>query len=316
MHSNVFTEISVLITLGAGIALVMRLLRQPLIIGHIITGIIAGPSLLNIIHSESSFSGLSSMGVALLLFIIGLDLSVKAISRLGRVVFITAAVQMSATIGLGYFTSRLFDFGRTESLIIGLGLAMSSTIIIVKLFNDQKETSRLFAQITIGVLLLQDVVATAAKIGVAAKAGEGDTFQTLLELIVRGSWLVILLYVLSHHAVPRLNKVMESTKELLLLFALGWGLGFAVLFEMAGFSIETGALFAGVSLASLPYSSEMASRLRPLRDFFLVIFFITLGQTMVPSQLISSLGLALVFCLIVLVFKPLTILIAMGAQGY
>lgn len=316
MHSSVFNEISAIIALGAGIALIMRFLRQPLIIGHILTGIIAGPTVLKLIHADASFSGLSDMGVALLLFIIGLDLSLKAFSRVGKTVFLTTAAQISTITAVGYACSRLLNFNKTESFVLGLGLAMSSTIIIVKLLNDKKETTRLYAQITIGVLLLQDVVATIAKIGLAAKSHPGDTVQTLLTLGLRGIALVVLLYALVRYVVPYLTDTLERNKELLLLFSLGWGLGFALLFAKAGFSIEIGALFAGVSLAGLPYSSEMASRLKPLRDFFLVIFFITLGQTMAPGKLTQVILPALGLSLIVLILKPLIVLISMGSMGY
>lgn len=316
MHSNVFTEISIVISLGAVIALIMKALRQPLIIGHIITGVIAGPALLNIIHADTAFNGLSSMGVALLLFIIGLDLSTKVFSRLGKTVLITTAVQVITVTGLGFMVAKLLGFGRLESAILGLALAMSSTIIIVKLFNDKKETTRLYAQITIGVLLLQDIVATGAKIGLATKASGNGSFHEVLFLIAKGAALIALMFMVAKYIVPYITRTLENSKELLLLFALGWGLGFAALFEHIGFSIEIGALFAGVSLASLPYSSEMASRLKPLRDFFIVIFFITLGQAMTPGKLLDVLPYAIIFSLVVLVFKPLTVLLSMGGLGY
>lgn len=316
MHGTVFSEVSLVIALAAVVALVMRALRQPLIIGHIITGIIAGPSLLKLIHADASFTGLSDMGVALLLFIIGLDLSIKALSRVGRAVFVTTAVQIGSVTAVGYAVSQLLGFGRTESAILGLGLAMSSTIIIVKLLNDKKETSRLYAQIAIGVLLLQDVVATIAKIGLAARAGEGSTVETIVTLGLRGIVIIGSMYLTVKLIIPRLTRALENSKELLLLFSLGWGLGLALLFKKAGFSIEIGALFAGVSLASLPYSSEMASRLKPLRDFFLVIFFITLGQTMSPGQLSGVIGQAVALTLVVVLIKPLSVLISMGGLGY
>lgn len=316
MHSSVFSEISIVIALGALIALIMKALRQPLIIGHIITGVIAGPALLNIIHADSSFAGLSSMGVALLLFIIGLDLSMKVFSRLGKTVLVTAVVQIVGVTAVGYATATSLGFGQLESAVLGLALAMSSTIIIVKLFNDKKETTRLYAQITIGVLLLQDIVATAAKIGLATKASGESSMTDLAILVSKGAAVTILLYAGAKLIVPKLTRALESSKELLLLFALGWGLGFAALFEYVGFSIEIGALFAGVSLATLPYSSEMASRLKPLRDFFIVIFFITLGQAMTPGKLVDVLPLALGLSAVVLFFKPLTVLISMGGLGY
>lgn len=317
MHSNVFTEISMIIALAAGISLLMRALRQPLIIGYILTGILAGPSFLKILHADAAFTGLSDMGVALLLFIIGLDLSIKVFSRVGKAVFVTTAVQVTSVTAIGYLVAGAIGFGRLESAILGLGLAMSSTIIIVKLLNDKKETTRLYAQIAIGILLLQDVVATVAKIGLAAKAHQNDPHvDTLYALLARGAILVSALYLAGRYIVPRLTHTLERNKELLLLFALGWGLGFALLFQKAGFSIEIGALFAGVSLASLPFSSEMASRLKPLRDFFIVIFFITLGQAMVPGRLVHVIAPAIVLSLIVILIKPLSILISLGGLGY
>jgi Kef-type K+ transport system membrane component KefB/Trk K+ transport system NAD-binding subunit len=313
----VFTEISTIIALAALIALIMRALRQPLIIGHIITGIIAGPSLLKILHADAAFSGLSDIGVALLLFIIGLDLSVRVFSRVGKAVLVTTVVQVATVTGIGYVAAQLIGFGQMESAILGLGLAMSSTIIIVKILNDKKETTRLYAQIAIGVLLLQDIVATVAKIALASRSQQTDpSVATLYVLLLRGLGLGAVMYLVSRYLIPWLTNTLERNKELLLLFALGWGLGFAQLFAKAGFSIEIGALFAGVSLASLPYSSEMASRLKPLRDFFIVIFFITLGQAMSPDKLVHVIAPALALSLVVLLIKPLVVLISLGGLGY
>lgn len=314
MH-HVFTEISTILALAALVALVMRYLRQPLIIGHILTGILAGPAVFDILHDANAFTGLGSIGVAILLFIIGLDLNTKIISRLGKVVFVTTLAQVGVVTAAGYIAAQLLGFGRLESAIAGLGLAMSSTIIIVKLLGDKKETTRLYAQIAIGVLILQDLVATGAKIGLAAKADGGEA-SDIVWLLGRGVGATLLLYLVSTYVIPRLTRSLESSKELLLIFSLGWALGIASLFEHVGFSLEIGALFAGVSLASLPYSSEMASRLKPLRDFFLVIFFITLGQSMVPGRMAEVVGIALVFSAIVLIIKPLVVVAAMGAMGY
>jgi len=317
MHeASLFTELSVVVALGAIIAALMHRFKQPLIIGHIITGIIAGPAVLNIIHDGNTFSVFSNIGVALLLFIIGLELSIKVFSRLGPVVFTTAVAQVGSVTLVGMLTARLFHFGNLESFIIGLSLALSSTIIIVKLFNDKKEMTRLYAQIAVGVLLIQDMVATGGKIFLAAKSqGSGSVIDVAL-LLGRGILATVLLYMVSKYVLPRFTRALESSKELLLLFALGWGLGLATLFQKVGFSIEIGALFAGVSLASLPYAREMASRLKPLRDFFIVIFFITLGHSMVPSKLGSVVLPALVFVLVVMIIKPLSVLTTMGLLGY
>lgn len=310
-----FAQLSLVIALGAVISVFMKLLRQPLVIGYIITGILAGPAMLGIIKDESGFTILSTLGVALLLFIVGLELSLKIISKLSKVVFFTTFVQMSAVMIAGAAVARLFHFGRLESLIIGLCLAMSSTIIIVTLLQQKRELTRLFAQIAVGVLIVQDLVATAAKITLSARSG-GDGVIEIALLLGRGALVVGALYACSRLLLPRVSKFIESSKELALVLAIGWALGIATLFAKLGFSIEVGALLAGMSLASLPLSHEVASRLRPMRDFFIIVFLITLGSSITYGQLQSALLPVLFFSLLVFLFKPFVILAALGVQGY
>ncbi len=316
MHSQIFTELSLVVAIGALVALVMRLLRQPLIIGHIITGLLAGPLLFDLTGQEAAFAGFSSLGVALLLFSVGLELSTKVFARLGKAVFVTAGTQVTITGVVGVMTARLLGFEGLEALIIGIGLALSSTIIIVKLLGDKKETTRLYAQIAIGVLILQDIIATGVKIGLAPQAHSGGDQAGILGLFAKVAGVVLLLALASRFVIPRLTRLIESSRELLLLFSLGWGLGFASLFEQVGFSIEIGALFAGISLAGMPYGHEMVSRLKPLRDFFLVIFFITLGQSLTADLLGRAIGPALVLSAVVLLLKPLTVMLPLGLLGY
>lgn len=312
---TLFIQLSLVIALGAILATIMRLLRQPLIIGHIITGILAGPAVFNIIKDDHGFSFLSTFGVVLLLFIVGLELSLKIISRLSKVVFITTFVQMSVIAIVGAFVARQLDFGRLESLIIGLCLSMSSTIIIVTLLQQKKELMRLFAQIAIGVLILQDLVATAGKITLSARSAGSTPLEVSL-LLGRGIFFVLLLYIISKYLLPRLAKFLESSKELLLMLSIGWALGISVLFAKIGFSFEVGALLAGMSMAGLSLSHEVASRLRPMRDFFIVVFLITLGHSLAPTQITEALPAALAFSLLVIMLKPFVILATLGIQGY
>lgn len=312
---TLFSQLSIVIALGAVIALVMRLLRQPLIIGHIITGVLVGPAFFNFVSDDGGFRVLSSLGVALLLFIVGLELSTKILSRLSKTVFTTAIIQMSVVATTGALSASLLNFGRLESLIIGLCLAMSSTIIIVTLVQQKKELMRLYAQIAVGVLIVQDLIATGAKITLSARSG-GDTVIEVTLLLGRGLLLVGTLYLLSRLVFPRITKFLESSKELLLVISIGWALGVATLFAYLGFSIEVGALLAGMSLASLPLSHEVAARLRPMRDFFIVVFLITLGLNIMTDQFRSVLVPTLIFTIIVFIIKPLVVLTVLGLQGY
>jgi Kef-type K+ transport system membrane component KefB len=294
----------------------MMLLRQPLILGYILAGLLVGPSGLNLIHSVDLFEAFSSLGIALLLFIIGLGMNVSELRKLGRVVPLIAAVSFFTITLLGFASSILMGFTKTESLILGLSLFFSSTIIIIKILSDKRELGRLHGQIAVGVILIEDIVATFALLFiVAGKGGQFDIGQVGM-LFAKGLALVALLAICNTRILPRVSKFMASTQELLFLFAIGWGFGIATLFELSGFSIEVGALFAGVALASSPYVQEISSRLRPLRDFFVVLFFITLGQSMNVSNISSSILPALVLSAIVIAAKPFVITSAMGLLGY
>ncbi len=313
---SVFSELSLVIVVTAAVSIFMRLIRQPLILGYILAGLLVGPSVLNLIHSDQLFETFSSIGIALLLFIIGLGMNVSELRKLGRVVpLITAASFFGVTL-LGFAASILLGFGKVESFIVGLSLFFSSTIIIIKILSDKREQGRLHGQIAIGVILAEDIIATFALLFiVAGKSGQLDLEQ-IGWLLVKGLGLLVFLAVCSTKILPRVSKYMATSQELLFLFAISWGFGVATLFELAGFSIEVGALFGGVALASSPYVQEIAARLKPLRDFFIVLFFITLGQKMNLGAVSDAIGPALLLSAIVIIAKPFIITSTMGLLGY
>ncbi len=317
MHASVFSELSLIIALAAGVAMVMRMLRQPLIIGHIITGIIVGPAMLHWINTPDTIEVFSSIGIALLLFIIGLGLNPRVIKEVGKVASTAGLLQVLISTILGWGCGLLLGFSNTESLFLGVALAFSSTIIILKLLSDKKEQSRLYGKIATGMLLVQDVLAAVALLFVTsqAKSGGFSPFQ-LVALIGKGALIAVPLLFIGNVILPKLHRFIASSQELLFLFALGWGFGFAALFELTGFSLEIGALLAGVALASLPYTQEISSRLRPLRDFFIVVFFIALGTRLTFVNFGLLLPAILLGSFIVIILKPLVILIIMGLMGY
>jgi len=316
MTSDLFTEISIIIAIGSVVALVMHILKQPLIIGHILTGVLVGPTVFDIANSEELVGVFSKIGIALLLFIIGLGLSVKVIKELGKVSVIVGMIQISSTVLLGGLFSSVLGFDLATSLIIGLALSFSSTIIILKLLSDKKEHHRLHGKIAIGVLLVQDLIATLALLGAAALSEEGLTANGLAELGGKGLILGGSLILASSFIIPRLNKIVSESQEFLFLFAIGWGLGVASVFEITGFSIEIGALLAGVALAHMSYAQEISSRLRPLRDFFIVLFFINLGLILDIHSLEGVWGPVLVFSGVAILLKPLVLLLTLGFMGY
>lgn len=315
MH-GVFTELSLIIVITAGVSLVMKLLRQPLILGYILAGLLVGPSVLGLIHSGDMFEAFSTIGIALLLFIIGLGMNVRELKQLGKVVLLIASGILTVLGSIGFATSSLLGFTHTEGLIIGLALFFSSTIIIVKILSDKKEQNRLHGQIAIGVILVDDIVATFALLFVAASKDGGLEPAHIGILLLKGLALLGALALCSTKILPKISRFMASNQELLFLFAISWGFGIASLFEIIGFSIEVGSLFAGVALAASPYAQEISARLKPLRDFFIVLFFIVLGESMSISNISASIGYALLFSVMVMAIKPLVIMVIMGILGY
>lgn len=155
-HSTIFTQLSLIIVLGAAISVLMRLLKQPLIIGYILTGILVGPSVLGLIEDKIVFEAYSQIGITLLLFIIGLGLNVGVIKSLGKVSLTTAGAIFLSVGGIGALASLALGFSSLEALIVGLALFFSSTIIILKVLSDKRELGRLHGQIALGVILVDD----------------------------------------------------------------------------------------------------------------------------------------------------------------
>jgi Kef-type K+ transport system membrane component KefB len=262
------------------------------------------------------FDTFSKIGIALLLFIIGLGMNVSELRKLGRIVVIVAMASLFSVGTLGFVVGTLSGYSRIEALIIGLTLFFSSTIIIVKILSDKKEQNRLHGQIAIGVILFDDVVATFALLFVAAGKSGNLSVSEVAILLRNGILLLGFLVLANTKLLRRITRSMATSQELLFLFAIAWGFGVASLFEIAGFSLEVGALFAGVALASSPYAQEIAARLKPLRDFFVVLFFIALGESLNVSNLRAALLPALLLSAIVILIKPLVTIAGMGLLGY
>lgn len=317
MHSQaLFAELSLVLVIVAIVAIAMRLLRQPLILGYILTGILVGPVLLDVIHAKEAFEAFSQIGIVLLLFIIGLGMNASVIKSLGKVSLVTATVTLLCVGGLGFAASLILGFPVIAAFIVGLCLFFSSTILILKVLSDKREISRLHGQIAIGVILVDDVIATIALVSIAALSGGSLNATDVPLILAKALGLGLLLYVAGAHVIPRLAKPLARSQELLFVFAIAWGFGIASAFAAAGFSPEVGALFAGVSLAGLPYATEMSTRLKPLRDFFVVLFFVSLGESFVFTDISQVVIPALILSAIVLIAKPLVVLSSLGALGY
>ncbi len=316
MAGDIFIELSIIICVAVLIAGIMRFLKQPLIISYIITGIIVGPYLINIIHSTETIAIFSHIGVALLLFIVGLSLSPKIIKEVGKVSLVTGIGQVIFTSLIGFFISKLLGFSTIVSVYVAIALTFSSTIIIMKLLSDKGDTETLYGKIAIGFLIIQDLIVILILIAISS-IPNGFSFNILFfGTILRGSSLLVLLFLIGIYILPRITKVIARSQEFLLLFSIGWCLVLASLFYYLNFSMEIGALLAGVTLALSPYRYEIESKMKPLRDFFIVLFFILLGSQMSFVDITSYIIPIIIFSAFILVGNPLIVMVLMGLLGY
>ncbi len=313
---HIFIEIGIILAIATIVSTFMRFLRQPLVVGYILSGIIVGPYFLNIITSNEYIELFSKLGIAILLFIVGLSLKPDVIREVGKVSLVTGIGQILFTSLLGFFLIKALGFNDTASLYGAIALTFSSTIIILKLLSDKGDLNKLYGKISIGFLLVQDVVATIILLFVSLWASSTTTNENPIAILFKVFLFFIILYFLGKYILPRLTNFLAKSQESLFLFSLTWGLGLAALFYEFGFSLEIGALVAGVSLAVSPFSQEIASRMRPLRDFFIVIFFIMLGSHIIIANLSAILIPAIILSIFVLIGNPIIVIILMNLLGY
>lgn len=311
-----FIEISVILGLATVVSWLMYMLRQPLMLGYILTGIIAGPLFLNLIKSKDLLDLFSKIGITALLFIVGLSLSPKVSKEVGKIALVAGVTQIIFTAGIGFLIALAFGFNLISSIFISIALTFSSTIIVMKMLSDKKDLSRLYGKISVGILLIQDMVATVILVVISATQASANVSSELLLAFLKFVAILLLLAFISKKVLPALSNVFASSQEFLFLFSISWGLVMAALFHAIGFSIEVGALVAGVTLAASPYHYEISAKMKLIRDFFIVLFFILLGAQ-INFYDISTLWLpALTFSLFVLIGNPLILLIIMGVMGY
>ncbi|MBM1218890.1 cation:proton antiporter [Ponticoccus sp. SC2-23] len=322
IESYIFYEIAALLVLAAGVGFVGLLLRQPLIVSFIAVGIIAGPSVLDIARSDEQIDLLAELGIAVLLFLVGLKLDFNLVRTLGPVALVTGIGQVLFTTVFGFLIGLALGLSALVAIYVAIALTFSSTIIIVKLLSDKREIDALHGRIALGFLIVQDIVVVVAMIALSAigvggaAAGDENAMTEVMRVLGYGiAMLAFVVFFIRYVASP-LVETLSKAPELLVSFAIGWAALLAAIGHYLGFGKELGGLLAGVSLASTPFREAIAARLASLRDFLLLFFFIALGASLDLSALGASIGPAIVLSLFVLIGNPLIVLAIMGAMGY
>lgn len=310
---DVFLEVGIVIIAATVLAFLGKFLKQPSIIAYILAGVIIGPLGLKLIQNNDIIALFSELGIVFLLFIVGLQLDVKKLKGIGSSSLLISIGQVVFTAAIGYVIAR-FWFTHLAALYIAMALAFSSTVIVVKLLTDKNEIATLHGRITLGVLLVQDIVAVFSLVFFSS-------FQDLNSLLFVASGAKMLAFfglavIATLFIIPQLFKFVAHSLELLFLAALSWA--FAVAFGAAalGFSPASGAFIAGITLASTPYAIEISSRIRPLRDFFVTMFFVALGMQIAIRPLQAYLVPMIILSLFVVIGKPLVMLVITALSNY
>lgn len=313
---SVFLQIGIVTIMAALLGVVARVFRQPILLAYIVAGVLLGTSGLNVIHNPGLTQDIATIGIIFLLFLVGLELDVSKVKTLGRVVVVTSLVQMVLVGAAGYGLTHLLGYGNNEAFYLGLAVAFSSTAVVMKLLLDRKDLASLYGRVAIGILLLQDVVAILVLMLISGVGAGTLDPVVLVNFLVRGTLFLGGTWLVTKYVLGPLFYYIAKSTELLFLMSVAWAFLFAIVADQLGFSKEIGAFLAGLSLATLPYTLEIIGRVRPLKDFFLVIFFVVLGLQISWPVVEHNLVLILALSGLVVFGKSLLISVTMTRQGY
>lgn len=318
MELHTFQLIALILVIATAAGLLAVRLRQPLIVAFIAVGIAVGPVGTGWVEFDSTIELLARLGIAILLFLVGLRLDLHMIRSTGPVALATGLGQVLFTAGFGFLIAITLGMDNVAAIYVAVALTFSSTIIIVKLLSDKRELDQLHGRIAVGFLIVQDIVVVLVMIALTAFGrGAGDNLAIGVgAVLAKGVGLLVGVWLLARYVLPWLIHLIARSQELLVLFGVSYATSIAALSEWFGFSSEVGAFLAGVSLASTPYREAIGARLVSLRDFLLLFFFLDLGSRLEFADATKQIAAAAVFSAFVLIGNPLIVVAIMAAMRY
>lgn len=297
MHGiHILSDIGMAIVAATVAALLARALRQPLILGYLVAGVVVGPAMgFGLVKERESIETIAEIGLILLLFIIGLEMDVQKLATAGRSLVVAGALQfpMCVALGLGFALALGFPLGgaRFDAAYVAIAMALSSTMIVVKLLYDKHELMTLPGRLTLGVLVFQDIWAILV---LAVQPTLMDpSAGVLISSLFKGLLLVAVSLAASRYLLPALFAFIAKVPELMLVTALAWCFLVTGIASALGLSREMGALIAGIGMSSFPYNLDVIAKVITIRDFFVTLFFVALGmQIPVPTPWVLAVAAA------------------------
>lgn len=307
MEANLFLQLSTLLAITVSVAFFVRLIKQPLIVAYIAAGVIAGPLFLNIMHAgESMYDAFASFGVVLLLFIVGLDLNFSYLKKIGKEASIIGLSQFFFNFCIFFPLALYFGLELSGAVLLGLASSFSSTIIVLKILGEKQDEESVYGSHAIGLMLIQDLLSILVLLWLSFKLPSSSINNVFSWILLAKILLTFFAIIVSaKYILPVFLKKIASSGEFLFIFTIAWCFGVASILHWLGFSLELGAIVAGISLGSSSFQQEIASRVKPLRDFFLVLFFILLGSQADFNNLSNIVGPVLLLSFFVLVIQPI-----------
>ncbi len=310
-------ELALVLGCAAVLGIVARFFRQPLILAYLVAGALIGAFGFLHLDAGTIFGTFSDIGIMFLLFLVGLEINYSSLRLVGKASLIVGAGQMTLSFLLGFLISHVLALPFRESFYVALAVTFSSTIIVVELLSEKHALQSLHGKLSVGVLLVQDFVAVVVLFVLSGFfRGEALPLGNLIGTVVGGVVFMFGVLFLARHLFPLLFERFARTRGLVFLTSIAWLFLVAALMEYIGFSVEIGGLVAGLALANSAERFEIASRMRPLRDFFIVLFFVVLGSSLFAVRGVNFLIPVVVLSLFVLVGKSFIVFVLMRLLRY
>ena len=317
---SIFVQLAIILGISSGLGFLAFKLKLPLLIAYLIGGLLIASTAIFDPRASEALHFLPEIGIAFVLFLVGMELDLREIKSLGKPILSAGILQIFITTIVGSSVAKLLGFSSVESWYLGIGLSFSSTILVIKLLIDKKDVNSLYGKLAVGILLLEDLLAVLLLVILTVGnsvlgLGLQQAFP-ILTLVAKAILLFGLALILSRYILLAVFKAVSGQSELLFITALAWCFIYISFAISLGFSVVIGAFLAGVALAQSPFHFQIQGKVKPLREFFVALFFVYLGTQVDFTEISRIYPLVLVFTIYTLLVKPTIFLLILGIFGF
>lgn len=317
---NLFVQLAIILGASSVLGYIVHKLKLPILIAYLLVGLVIATVTLFDVRSSEILHFLPEIGIAFVLFLVGMELDLREIRSLGKPILMASTLQIIISSVAGFAIAGSLGFGTVEAMYLGLGLAFSSTIVVIKLLLEKNDLTSLYGKLSIGILLLEDLIAVLILLGLTVSPslfnlGLQQTFP-MVALVLKVVLLFGATLAINRYILPKIFDAVSESQELLFLSAIAWCFIYVAFALSLGFSVVIGAFLAGVGLASSAYHYQIQGKVKPLRDFFVTLFFVYLGTQVNFADLGKAYPAIILFTLYAVLAKPVIFLLVLGSFGF